>query len=145
MILEPSLTRLGTGEISRETARRFNRLAQRVPVIMRLRERRGLPTQNLVSRVPLGKVLVDFWEALQWDAVMRLRRCLECRQWFADRTSNLRTIYCSRNCLNRANVRQWRQRQREKLRKAARQAKGGRTAARRAGLPRATREGPAAE
>jgi hypothetical protein len=143
-ILEPSQKMLREG-LRRESIRRFNEEARRCPVIMRLRPGKEFEEQELVSDNPLGLALTALWEAIDSEGLPRLRRCAECDQWFHDRTTNLGAKYCGRRCSNRVMVREWRQRQREKARKPARQAKGRRTAARRRSGARRVVAGAAGE
>jgi len=75
--------------------RRFNRLAARNPVIVRMSKDGTMQLVDSRQTSPVVGLLAFFFTAQGSD---RLRRCEQCARWFVDRGRNKAARRCSERC-----------------------------------------------
>lgn len=79
----------------------FEEHAKRYPVCLTVREtdKSRLPKPSLSSNEPQGDVLKQlWWSYFRDEGWRRLKRCLQCQDWFVDSTRNKSAVRCSVGC-----------------------------------------------
>jgi hypothetical protein len=128
-ILLPALPLSVSDSLPQKTVRRFNQLAQRVPMSFHLDELEAEEGRSHLSRKrskrPLaqavfryadfrGYVLQALWFSLQSRMRDRLKRCPQCQKWFVDESRNKSAKRCSASCTWRS----WNRRRRRESRQS---------------------------